>query len=299
MWYVKMPEFIELDGDQPSIQTPSRDLHVLEDDETNLSDYLEDRTDPVLCVPEQYHDHCWRLLNSSVESHLGGPGSTMNFWLTSAGAERLTLGVEMHSAAAFLSMPNSDGVVRGGNSDRGFNDQTRRGYPLRLTLTTRQVTDVVMYDEEILSVRGGRMVKDDHRPPVDKETRREETRKTCALRCKLTREPIPVWNIVKKVRTNPDADRVRKIVAFLCSDGSVSINLPSAPMPMPEGEKARLMHPALVTHLTEGKPYYMTGGLIPHLTKKGHFSGNSYGSIEVSSLYGPSSVCTPGNSGAD
>ena len=96
-------EFIELDRDQPSIQTPS--LHVLEDDETNLSDYLEDPTDPVLCVPEQDHDHYWRLLNSNVESHLGGPGSTMNFWLTSAGAERLTGGVKMHSAAAFLSMP--------------------------------------------------------------------------------------------------------------------------------------------------------------------------------------------------
>ena len=26
------------------------------------------------------------------------------------------------------------------------------------------------------------MVKDDHRPPADEETRREETRKTCALR---------------------------------------------------------------------------------------------------------------------
>ena len=102
----------------------------------------------------------------------------MNFWHTSAGSERLTLGVKMHSAAAFLSMPNSEGVVRGGNSDRGFNDKTTRGYPLRLTLTTRQVTDVVMYDEAILSVKGGRMVKDDHRPP----TKREETRKTCALR---------------------------------------------------------------------------------------------------------------------
>ena len=169
VWYVK-------DGDQPSIQTPS--LRVLEDDETNLSDYLEDPTDPVLCVPEQDHDHYWRLLNSSLESHLGGPRSTMNFWLTSVGAERLTLEVKMHSAAAFLSMPNSDGVVRGGNSTRGFNDQTTRGYLLRLTLTTRQVTDVVMYDEEILSVKRGRMVTDDHRPPVDEETKREETRST-------------------------------------------------------------------------------------------------------------------------
>ena len=80
------PEFIELDGDRPSIQTPS--LRMLEDDETNLNDYLEDPTNPALCVPEQYHDHYW----SSLESHLGGPGSTMNFWDTSAGVERLTLG---------------------------------------------------------------------------------------------------------------------------------------------------------------------------------------------------------------
>ena len=180
VWYVKMPEFVELDGDQPSIKTPS--LHTLEDGVLNLSDYLDDPTDPVLCVPEQGHDHYWRLLTSSQESALGGPGSTMNFWQLSAGSERLTLGVKMHSAAAFLSMPNSDGVVLGGNSVRGFNDNTTRGYPLRLTLTTRQVTDVVMYDEEILSVKGGRKVKDDHRPPADEEEKREETRKTCALR---------------------------------------------------------------------------------------------------------------------
>ena len=151
LWPVKMPEFIEVDGTYPAIQTPS--LHMLDDDEINLSDDLEDPTDPVLCVPEQFHDHYWRLLNQSAESALGGPGSTMNFWMTSAGIERLTLGVKMHSAAAFLSMPNSEGVVRGGNSDRGFNDKTTRGYPLRMTITTRQVTDVVMYDEDILAVR--------------------------------------------------------------------------------------------------------------------------------------------------
>ena len=42
-------------------------------------------------------------------------------------------------------------------------------------------------------------------------------------------------------------------------------------MPMPEGDATALMHPALVTHLTGSKPYYMKGGLIPHLTKKGCF----------------------------
>ena len=57
----------------------------------------------------------------------------MNFWQLSAHSERLTLGVKMHSTAASLSMPDSDGVVLGGNSDRGFNDNTVRGYPLSET----------------------------------------------------------------------------------------------------------------------------------------------------------------------
>ena len=41
-----------------------------------------------------------------------------------------------------------------------------RGYPLRLALTTRQVTDVVMFDAEILSVKLGRQVKDDQDEPM-------------------------------------------------------------------------------------------------------------------------------------
>ena len=58
-----------------------------------------------------------------------------------------------------------------------------RGYPLRLTLTTRQATDVVMYDEDILCVKGGRQVPDDIDEILDKEVmKRETTRKTCALR---------------------------------------------------------------------------------------------------------------------
>ena len=124
-------------------------LYVLEEDESSLNDYLDDPTDPVLCVPEQDHDHYWRLLKSQPESSLGGPGSTMNFWQLSAHSERLTLGAKMHSTAAFLSMPNDEGVVLGGSSGRGFNNNTVRGYPLRLALTTRQVTDVVMFDAEI------------------------------------------------------------------------------------------------------------------------------------------------------
>ena len=68
VWYVKMPELVELERDQPSLKTPLR--RRLEDEVTNLSDYLDDPTDPVICVPEQDHDHYWRLLNSRPESAL-------------------------------------------------------------------------------------------------------------------------------------------------------------------------------------------------------------------------------------
>ena len=53
---------------------------------------------------------------------------------------------------------------------------------MRLALTTRQVTDVVMYDEEILCAKGGRKVRDDQQEPADEEAKREKTRQTCALR---------------------------------------------------------------------------------------------------------------------
>ena len=85
----------------------------------------------------------------------------------------------MHSTAAILSMPNENGVVLGGTTDRGFNDNSTRGYPAWLTLTTRQVTDVVMYDEEILSVKGGRQASEPE-PYLDDVTRSERTRQLCA-----------------------------------------------------------------------------------------------------------------------
>ena len=44
------------------------------------------------------------------------------------------------------------------------------------------------------------------------------------------------------------------------------------------------MHPALVTHLAESKPYYVKGGLIPHLTKKGHFSKSTPPAIHLAVL---------------
>ena len=280
-------------------------LRMLNEDESDLNEYLDDPTDPVLCVPEQDHDEYWTILRGAYESRFGGPGSTVNFWQLSAHSERLTLGVKMHSTAAFLSMPNADGVIVGGRTSRGFNDNTMRGYPLWLSLTTRQVTDVVMYDEDILCVKGGRQIPDDTEEILDDEVKREATRKICALKyldgypdtkvidpikdnypactmplastapvhvtpeimrntqyaeeyiahvalvrelldqaslstnsnllmrssnqllrslggllkgasnCELTREPIPVWNMVRVVRTKPDAELVRQTTALM------------------------------------------------------------------------------------
>ena len=106
----------------------------------------------------------------------------MNFWELSAHSERLTLGVKMRSTAAFLSMPHEDGVVMGGKTSRGFNDNTMRGYLLWLPLTTRQVSDVVMLDEDILRAKGGRHVPDNSQEILDPEENRESIRKVCALR---------------------------------------------------------------------------------------------------------------------
>ena len=122
--------------------------------------------------------------------------------------------------------------------------------------------------------------------------------------CELTREPIPPWKLVKIVRTNPDADMVRQTTTLLDSDENISINLPSAPMPMPEGDAERLMHPALVTHLAESKPYYIKGGLIPHLVKKGHFWKSTPPPIHMAVLkyrlqIGSNSVRTSKFGGAD
>ena len=105
----------------------------------------------------------------------------MNFWELSSFADRLTLGVKMYSTAAFLSMPNKDGIVMGGKTSRGFNDNTVRGYSLWLPLTTRQVSDVVLL-EDILFPKGGKHAPDDSHEILDPEENREAVRKARALR---------------------------------------------------------------------------------------------------------------------
>ena len=235
-----------------------------------------------------------------------------------------------------------------------------RGYPAWMTITTRQVTDVVMNDQDILAVKGGRQVSASE-PYLDDVARQERIRQVCASKylcgyseskvidpiqlhypactmplaattpavvtagilcnpqyvvdyvkhvglvrellnqaslsenpavlakcsnkmfkslaglltsessCPLTREPIPAWNTVKVVRTNPTAELVARTISLVSHDTDSHLNVPSAPMPIPDTDQTSAMHPALVTELTLSKPYYRLGGLIPHLTREGSF----------------------------
>ena len=141
VWYVRMPGLLQAKLKVPDLVSPV--LHWLDDEEADLSDYLADPTEPVLCVPSQDNDQFWRMKLKYRESMYGEPGSTMNYWQLSVHSERLTLGMKMHSTAAFLSMPNENGVVLGGTTDRGFNDNSARGYPTWLTPEAREPASFV------------------------------------------------------------------------------------------------------------------------------------------------------------
>ena len=257
----------------------------------------------------------------------------------------------MHSTAAFLSMPNAEGIVLGGPPDQGFNDNSARGYPAWLSITTRQVTDVVTNDLDIISVKGGRQVSGPE-PYLDDVARDERIRQICASKylygypesklidpiqenypactmplaatmpavvapeilcntqyvhdyvkhvaliremlgqaslsvnptvlercsnqllkgvagllkgmsnCQHTREPIPAWNTVRVVRTKPTASLVNSTTSLMIHDEAAHLNMPCAPMPIPDTDETSAMHPALVTALTLSKLHYRQGGLI-------------------------------------
>ena len=76
---------------------------------------------------------------------------------------------------------------------------------------------------------------------------------------------------MKVVRTNPTAELVARTISLVIHDPNSHLNVPSAPMPIPDTDQTSAMHPALVTELTLSKPYYRLGGLIPHLTREGSF----------------------------
>ena len=155
----------------------------------------------------------------------------------------------MHSTAAFLSMPNKEGIVLGGPPGQGFNDNSARGYPAWMTITTRQVTDVVMNDQNILAVKGGRQVSATE-PYLSDVDRQERIRQVCA----------------SKYLGGYSEAKVLDPVQLL---------YPACTMPLaattPDTDQTSAMHPALVTELALSKPYYRLGGLIPHLTREGFF----------------------------
>ena len=111
-----------------------------------------------------------------------------------------------------------------------------------------------------------------------------------ASSCELTREPIPIWNLVRVVRTKPDAELVRQTTALMSGADEISINMPSAPMPMPEGDAPALMHACLVTSLTGNQPYYIRGGFHTSFDREGtlleeHGSSYTRSSAEVSASH--------------
>ena len=106
-WYVRLPHFEHLG--ETSLVSPEV-LH-LSDNGQGLHEYMLEPTDPVVCLPDRDDPFYWFRRRSANECQHGGPGSTMNFWDQSSYIDRLTLGVKMHSTAAFLSMPNRQGVI--------------------------------------------------------------------------------------------------------------------------------------------------------------------------------------------
>ena len=96
-------------------------------------------------------------------------------------------------------MPNKDGFITGGKSTRGFNDNSLRGYSLWLPLSTRQVSDVVQLDDDVLRPKGGSHVQDDSHEIQDLEKRREAIRQVCSLR---HLEGYPDTKVIDPVKEN-------------------------------------------------------------------------------------------------
>ena len=146
---MKIPDFKAPEG-AASLHCPA--LSLVDEVKQESKDYMMDPTNPVLCPADVRPEHAQYRDVESECTH-GEPGSTVNFWRMSNHESRITLGFRMHPTAAFLSMPNERGVIKTGTSSKGFNDHSERGYPLFLTLSTRQVSDVVRYDEKTLETK--------------------------------------------------------------------------------------------------------------------------------------------------
>ena len=121
-----------------------------------------------------------------------------------------------------------------------------------LALSTRQVSDVVELDEEILRPKVKRLCNDGHLPASDDPSDRLETvRHVCATcylellqrlsgllthssQLSLIKEPIPLWNIVRMINPCDRADAVYQQIRRLDKDTTTWLQMPCAQMPLSE-----------------------------------------------------------------
>ena len=83
--------------------------------------------------------------------------------------------------ASHCCVSRNPGVVTGGITTRGFNDGSEQGYPVLLTLSTQQVSDIVYFDEEILKPKGSKLPADCEMPCHEESSDRlEAIRQVCA-----------------------------------------------------------------------------------------------------------------------
>ena len=69
VWCVKLPSFEQL-GDTSLV---SPELCFLDEEESDLNEYMLDPTDPVICLPDQYDPDYWAQSRSAHECKHGGP----------------------------------------------------------------------------------------------------------------------------------------------------------------------------------------------------------------------------------
>ena len=79
-----------------------------------------------------------------------------------------------------------------------------------------------------------------------------------ASNCTLTREPIPVWNLVCVLRMQANAELVQKTTVLMDGKSGISINMPCSPMPVPEGDAPAFMRKS--SHIVDWKPTLLREG---------------------------------------
>ena len=129
-------------------------LQIVATEEREAVDYLEDPTDPDLCLEDIDPANRYEIMQKYPECTFSNLGSTVNFWRIAQATDRITMGFKMPTDAAFTSMPNSESTILGGRFQlRGYNDLTHRGYPLRKGLSIGLAHIAVASAERLLSTK--------------------------------------------------------------------------------------------------------------------------------------------------